>query len=119
MALCVFRTIIKSSGFANPLSGSPPRPNQAKSFFRAVDAVGLNEGITDRRMKVVFHTLRHTFASWLVENGENLYTVKELMGHSTLTMTERYAHLGNGTLHNAVKRMEQSIHLDSIYERLG
>ena len=77
------------------------------TFDRTVKELGLNDGITDRRMKVVFHTLRHTYASWLVENGESLYTVKELMGHSTLAMTERYAHLGNGTLQNAVKRLEK------------
>ena len=78
------------------------------TFNRVVNHLGLNNGIKDHRMKVVFHTLRHTFASWLVENGESLYTVKELMGHSTLTMTERYAHLGKNSLQQAVKRMEAS-----------
>ncbi len=78
-------------------------PQISKSFARAVDKLGLNDGVTDRRDRVVFHTLRHTFASWLVENGENLYTVKELLGHSTLQMTERYAHLGDNTLKKAIQ----------------
>ena len=60
----------------------------------------------DTRDKVVFHTLRHTYASWLVQNGVDLYTVKELMGHSTLPMTERYAHLSKENLKNAVKKLE-------------
>jgi len=65
----------------------------------------LNKEVTDDRMRVVFHTMRHTYASWLVESGVDLYTVKELMGHSTLAMTERYAHVGEGTLQKAVKRL--------------
>jgi len=83
------------------------------SFERAVRAVGLNHGVTDKRMKVVFHTLRHTYASWLVERGESLYTVKELMGHSTLAMTERYSHIGNNTLKNAVSKLDE-VKLSSI-----
>jgi len=83
------------------------------SFDRAVNAVGLNHGVTDKRMKVVFHTLRHTYASWLVEREESLYTVKELMGHSTLAMTERYSHIGNNTLKNAVSKLDE-VKLSSI-----
>ncbi len=65
----------------------------SKAFGRMVDRLGLNEGITDRRQKVTFHTLRHTFASWLALRGTPILTIKELMGHKTLAMTERYAHL--------------------------
>ena len=63
------------------------------TFFRAVNEIGLNNNITDPRDKVVFHTLRHTFASWLAINGTPIYTIKELMGHKSLAMTERYSHL--------------------------
>jgi len=45
----------------------------------------------------------------MVESGVDLYTVKKLMGHSTIAMTERYSHLGNNTLQNAVKVFEESL----------
>lgn len=62
-------------------------------FHTIVSDSGLNDGITDRRDRVVFHSLRHTYASWLVQAGVPLYTVQKLMGHKTITMTQRYAHL--------------------------
>jgi site-specific recombinase XerD len=52
-----------------------------------------NAGVTDKRHRVCFHTLRHTFASRLVEGSTDLYAVSKLMGHSTIRMTERYSHL--------------------------
>ena len=78
-------------------------------FRKIIAEIGLNNGVNDRRQKVVFHTLRHSYASWLVQNGVDLYTVKKLMGHSTLAMTERYAHLAKENLKNAVKKFEESL----------
>lgn len=65
----------------------------SNQFQRIVDSIGLNKGVTDNRNKVVFHTLRHTFASWLAMAGVDIYTIKELMGHSDIKMTQRYMHL--------------------------
>jgi len=78
-------------------------------FQRSVKHLGLNAGVTDSRQKVVFHTLRHTFASWLVENGTDLYIVQKLMGHASFAMVQRYSHLGESTLQAAVKRLDNVI----------
>lgn len=54
----------------------------------------------------VFHALRHTFASRLVQRGVPILTVKELLGHKTLTMTMRYAHLAPNNLSSAISLLE-------------
>lgn len=65
---------------------SPHRPRVIdRPFQRALEDARL-EG-------VVFHTLRHTHASWLAQNGASLLAIAESMNHKTLTMTKRYAHL--------------------------
>ncbi|MDR1081349.1 MAG: site-specific integrase [Deltaproteobacteria bacterium] len=64
-------------------------------FSRAVERLGLNRGLgRDRRHRVWFHTLRHTFASWMVEDDVDIYTVQKLLRHRSIAMTQRYAHLG-------------------------
>jgi len=80
-----------------------------REFFEVVAGLGLNDGITDHRQKVCFHTLRHSFASWHVTAGTDIYTVKELLGHSVIAMTERYSHLAPGTLQNATRTLEKAI----------
>lgn len=86
----------------------------SNSFDRSVVELGFNEGITDPRQRLVFHSLRHTYASWLVERGVDLYTVKTLLGHSTLALTERYSHLGNNTLQNAIRVIEDQAKVETI-----
>ncbi len=79
------------------------------TFHAVVNELKLNEGVEkDTKHKVTYHTLRHTFASWLAQQGESLLTIKELMGHKTIEMTMRYAHLIPDQKKDAVNRLSDS-----------
>lgn len=52
-----------------------------------------------------FHDLRHTCASWLVQAGVPLLTVRDFLGHSTIAMTQRYAHLAPKHLQDAIAQV--------------
>lgn len=55
--------------------------------------------------KCGLHKLRHTFASHLVQNGVDLYRVSKLLGHSSIKMTEIYAHLATADLKSAITKL--------------
>jgi site-specific recombinase XerD len=67
----------------------------SKQFKKAVRAAKLNE-------KVHFHSIRHSFASALVQRGISLYAVKELLGHENIKTTQIYSHLQKENLMEAV-----------------
>lgn len=92
-----------------PAKGGKKTGQVSQTFIKVVNVLGFNADVLDARQKIVFHSLRHTYASWLVEQGVDLYVVAELMGHETLAMTKRYAHLSPSHLHAAVKALEASL----------
>lgn len=53
-----------------------------------------------------FHGLRHTYASWLLDQGVPMHVIKTMLGHSSVATTERYAdHIGNAAAMSAVRQM--------------
>jgi integrase len=82
-----------------------PHRDIPTTFKRVVARLGFNDGETDRRQRVTFHTLRHTFASWLAIEGTPILTIKSLMGHKSLAMTEKYAKLIPDTRRQAVLKV--------------
>jgi integrase len=85
---------------------SLPRVTQgfAEHFNRIVSDAGLVAGYADAE-GVVYHTLRHTFASWLVMRGVDLYTVAQLLGNSLHMVETTYAHLAPDFKKAAMSRL--------------
>ena len=77
----------------------------SNTFERAIIELGFNDGVEDRLDKVVFHSLRHTFGSWLAQNGEPLQVISDLLGHKDLKMTRRYAKLSPDQKRDAVLKL--------------
>jgi integrase len=60
---------------------------------RIAGKLKFNSGVADAQNKVVWHTLRHTYATMMLEDGCDIYMLKELLGHRDLETTEGYLHL--------------------------
>jgi len=88
----------------------------SKAYNRAVDDLKLNKGVNDPRDKVVAHTWRHTFASWLTMEGVPLPTVQKLLGHQSLEMTLRYSHLSPSHEREAVEKISRRLLEPQIVE---
>ena len=82
--------------FYNPETGKPFVDLKA-GFALACGKAGIS-GVT-------WHTLRHTFASRLVNSGVDIVTVKELLGHSSLSVTMRYAHTNIDAKRAAIEKL--------------
>ena len=76
-------------------------------FRRVLVSAGLPEVIINGKTRsyIRFHDLRHTFASHMMMNGGNIYVLKDLLGHSDIAMTQRYAHLAPGIGHEEIKKL--------------
>lgn len=71
----------------------------SRQFKKAVRELKLND-------RVCFHTLRHSFCSWLVKSGVSIYEVMKLAGHSSVSVTMKYAHLEPEQRHESVNKIQ-------------
>lgn len=86
--------------FPSPRTGKP-----YCSIFQSWDRVRQNAGMPELRI----HDLRHSFASFLVNSGRSLYEVQRLLGHSNSRTTQRYAHLSNDSLAEAISSANRAV----------
>jgi integrase len=83
----------------------PQKPQKPVDLRDPWDAAVERAGIHDFR----FHDLRHSAASYLAMNGASLSEIAEVLGHKTLQMVKRYAHLSEGHTASVVASMNQKI----------
>ena len=83
--------------FTNKTGG--PRGYDSQSIRKALKRAGLSD--------CTIHTLRHTHASRLIQNGLSLYEVKEILGHSDIKTTMRYVHYVAEHAQEAVRQAEE------------
>lgn len=95
--------------FFDPLTGNHYQ-DVKRSFKTALRKAGIRD--------FHFHDQRHTFASQLVMAGVDITTVKELLGHKTLTMTLRYSHLAPAHKVKAVDILDNALNGKPTIQKL-
>lgn len=108
-----------SSQLVFPSRSGDIRKEAGNSFFNAVNRL-FNQDVSDRRQKVCFHTLRHSYISWLIMSGADMRTVQQISGHESMAMLKRYSHLTNDHVKKAADRValafSQSKQAENIIE---
>lgn len=93
---------LEEANAVKPFELTPYQSDKAWAWVRK------EMGLEDDK-EFILHALRHTCASRLVNKGVDLYVVKEWLGHSTIQITERYAHLAPHKLADAVTALEPEL----------
>ena len=109
-AFDLFKGLKKSHKTGKGLFFLDTNDNQIVSVSNTVQAaiteLGFNAEVTDKRDKLTFHSWRHTYATWLIDSGTDIYTVSQLLRHSTLAMTNRYIHKKDEALRQAARGID-------------
>ncbi len=94
-----------------PKASRPVHQTSTKAWFEALKRAGIED--------FCWHDLRHTWASWHVQNGTPLHVLQELGGWSSLKMVQRYAHLSGEHLRAWVEQPSLHLAVDNTQARTG
>ena len=98
------------------LCGERPSDEESLVFEGLTDASWISRPLkvwieaSDIKKHVTFHLARHSFASLLLENGVDIYTIKDLMGHTNVRTTQIYTHIVNEKKEKAAN----TLHIDNL-----
>ena len=84
----------------------PSRPDSRNTIDRAIRAARQQSGI---RKRVSCHTLRHSYATHLLERGVDLRSIQGLLGHANIKSTIIYLHLTQGLMENVRQAIDELI----------
>ena len=90
---------VPRSRFSDYIFENPRTHKSFSNVFFSWDTARTQAGLKDVRM----HDLRHSFASFLVNAGCSLYEVQKILGHASVSMTQRYSHLSQDSLLRAAE----------------
>lgn len=102
--------VIRESKTGRPRAVPIPSELDPKRFpfgwnYNTMERHWINARRLARLPQVRFHDLRRSFATWLLQNGAELASIRDLLGHSTITMTSRYLGTSHVDLRKAVSRL--------------
>jgi len=90
----------KRTGLVFPNAAGKRQTAVSRTFQRVADRL-FNKGVKDKRLRVSFHSLRHSFGSHVYQNTGDLYLTAKALGHKSLTMAQRYAKQSEAKLKTA------------------